>query len=515
MLTQPAVSAERIAFVYANDLWIADLDGPERPAADLGPGVGVQPRLLARRLVSSPSARQYDGNIDVFVVPAAGGVPKRLTWHPGADIVQGFTPDGKSVLFASAATSSNRAYTQLFTVPVDGGDAGQAQGPQRRPGRVLARRQEHRLQPLRPTPSPSGRTTAAARSRASGSSTLRDSRRREDPPARGPVATTPTRCGSATRSTSAPTATASSTSIAFDPTTKEVEQLTDLQGLPGPRRLGRRPGRSSTSRPAGSTSTTRRQGKAAALADRRRHRPPRDCARATPRGAQWVRGASLSPTGRAGRVRVPGRDRHRPGREGRPPQPHRHARRPRAHPGLVARRQVDRLLLRRVAASTSSTSAPQDGKGEAEEVQARRRRLLRLPAWSPDSAEDRLRRQLLDPLLDRPQDRGGQEDRLRIRSTARPARRRCRTSWSPDSKWIAYTLEHADVLPTRLRLLARPGQVASRHRRPERRRPSPSSTPSGKYLYFFASTDAGPAKQWFDQSNADIRTTRRRSTWPC
>ena len=35
-------------------------------------------------------------------MPVEGGEPKRLTWHPGADTVQGWTPDGKSVLFASA-----------------------------------------------------------------------------------------------------------------------------------------------------------------------------------------------------------------------------------------------------------------------------------------------------------------------------------------------------------------------------------------------------------------------------
>ena len=34
---------------------------------------------------------------DVYVVPAEGGEPKRLTWHPGADIVQGWTPDGNRV----------------------------------------------------------------------------------------------------------------------------------------------------------------------------------------------------------------------------------------------------------------------------------------------------------------------------------------------------------------------------------------------------------------------------------
>ncbi len=30
----------------------------------------------------------------------------------------------------------------------------------------------------------------------------------------------------------------------------------------------------------------------------------------------------------------------------------------------------------------------------------------------------------------------------------------------------------------------------------------------GKYLYFLASTDAGPVINWFDQSNADMEMTR-------
>jgi len=32
---------------------------------------------------------QYGGNTDVYVMPATGGQPRRLTWHPGADVVQG------------------------------------------------------------------------------------------------------------------------------------------------------------------------------------------------------------------------------------------------------------------------------------------------------------------------------------------------------------------------------------------------------------------------------------------
>ena len=63
----------------------------------------------------------YDGNVDVFTVPVTGGAPTRLTWHPGADVVQAFTPDGAAILFASQRATYTNRYAQLFTVPVKGG----------------------------------------------------------------------------------------------------------------------------------------------------------------------------------------------------------------------------------------------------------------------------------------------------------------------------------------------------------------------------------------------------------
>ncbi|HNQ81609.1 MAG TPA: peptidase S41, partial [Candidatus Aminicenantes bacterium] len=120
MMTQPAVGKSGIAFHYANDLWAADLDGKNvrRLTSDLG--VESNPAFSPDGGLIAFSA-QYDGNTDVYVVPAAGGVPRRLTWHPGADIVQGFTPDGKAVLFTSAREVFTGRYQQLFTVPVEGG----------------------------------------------------------------------------------------------------------------------------------------------------------------------------------------------------------------------------------------------------------------------------------------------------------------------------------------------------------------------------------------------------------
>ena len=58
--------------------------------------------------------------MDVFTVPAAGGVPKRLTFHPDADRVVGWTPDGTRILFRSNRLSHPRT-TQLYTVTAEGG----------------------------------------------------------------------------------------------------------------------------------------------------------------------------------------------------------------------------------------------------------------------------------------------------------------------------------------------------------------------------------------------------------
>ncbi|HYV96411.1 MAG TPA: PDZ domain-containing protein [Gemmatimonadaceae bacterium] len=120
LLSQPALSATHIAFMYSGDLWSAKLDGSDVRRLTTADGDEQSPVFSPDGKLVAFSAN-YDGNTDVFVVPVTGGEPRRLTWHPGADIVQGFTPDGKSIGFTSGRESYTGNLTQLYTVPVTGG----------------------------------------------------------------------------------------------------------------------------------------------------------------------------------------------------------------------------------------------------------------------------------------------------------------------------------------------------------------------------------------------------------
>ena len=127
-MQQPALSDTHIAFVYAQDLWIANRDGSNPKRLTVDEGVESRPIFSPDGSMIAFNA-EYDGNVDVFVVPATGGIPKRLTWHPYLDLVRDFTPDGKSVLFASRRNSHTNRYFQLFTVPLDGGHTEQLEIP--------------------------------------------------------------------------------------------------------------------------------------------------------------------------------------------------------------------------------------------------------------------------------------------------------------------------------------------------------------------------------------------------
>ena len=132
LLRFPSIHGDKIVFTYAGDLYTVSASGGTARRLTSHPGFEMFPRFSPDGTQVAFTA-QYDGNTEVFVVPADGGEPRRLTFTAtlGRDevsdrmgpnnIVMGWTPDGKNVLFRSRMQSFNDFTGQLFTVPVEGG----------------------------------------------------------------------------------------------------------------------------------------------------------------------------------------------------------------------------------------------------------------------------------------------------------------------------------------------------------------------------------------------------------
>ncbi|MDO8677897.1 MAG: hypothetical protein Q7R30_04940 [Acidobacteriota bacterium] len=104
-LHQPATSGTHVAFVYADDLWVARLDGSDVRRFTTDDGSESSPAFSPNGTTIAFSG-QYDGNTDVFTVPAAGGVPTRLTWHPAK-------------LWSSGSLRVDNVYTQRYSQDID------------------------------------------------------------------------------------------------------------------------------------------------------------------------------------------------------------------------------------------------------------------------------------------------------------------------------------------------------------------------------------------------------------
>ena len=134
LLRFPTISNDQVVFSYGGDLYSVDADGGTARKLTTHNGYEMFPRF-------SPDGKhiaftgQYDGNTEVFIIPAEGGVPERLTYTAtlGRDdigdrmgpnnLVIGWTPDGKDIIFRSRKQSFNDFRGQLFLVAKEGGEA--------------------------------------------------------------------------------------------------------------------------------------------------------------------------------------------------------------------------------------------------------------------------------------------------------------------------------------------------------------------------------------------------------
>ena len=78
IFSHPAISAKQVAFGYAGDLWVVDREGGDARRMTSGVGLETHP-VFSPDGTQLTFAGEYDGNLDVYVVPIAGGEPRRLT----------------------------------------------------------------------------------------------------------------------------------------------------------------------------------------------------------------------------------------------------------------------------------------------------------------------------------------------------------------------------------------------------------------------------------------------------
>ncbi|MGH7892206.1 MAG: hypothetical protein ACREN0_08055, partial [Thermodesulfobacteriota bacterium] len=84
MLRFPDVSADKIVFVYAGDIWVVPKSGGVASRLSSPRGGELFPKFSPDGTGIAFSGN-YDGNTDIYVIPAGGGVPERLTHHPDDD----------------------------------------------------------------------------------------------------------------------------------------------------------------------------------------------------------------------------------------------------------------------------------------------------------------------------------------------------------------------------------------------------------------------------------------------
>jgi Tol biopolymer transport system component/C-terminal processing protease CtpA/Prc len=125
----PAISpdGQTIVFEYGGDLFTVPSQGGTATALTTNQAYDYQPIWSPDSKTIAFASNRF-GNFDIYTVPAKGGAPERLTFHSRGESPSSFTPDGKNILFSSLISDSHKnamfpsgALPELYSVPAQGG----------------------------------------------------------------------------------------------------------------------------------------------------------------------------------------------------------------------------------------------------------------------------------------------------------------------------------------------------------------------------------------------------------
>ncbi|MEL7535941.1 MAG: PDZ domain-containing protein [Pseudomonadota bacterium] len=131
LLRFPDIHEDRVVFVYAGDIYTASTAGGTATRLTSHDGLELYPKFSPDGSEVAYSA-EYNGTRQVYVVSAAGGTPRQLTWYNdvgampprgGTDYrVLDWSRDGENVLVRANRLPWGVRMGRYYHVPVDGGD---------------------------------------------------------------------------------------------------------------------------------------------------------------------------------------------------------------------------------------------------------------------------------------------------------------------------------------------------------------------------------------------------------
>ncbi len=499
MLTQPAVSQSHIAFIYAEDLWVMNADGTNPKRLTVDEGIEAEPCFSPDGKLIAFSA-QYDGNIDVFIIPVEGGVPVRLTWHPGSDLVRGFTPDGKKVLFISQRSSFTTRYNQLYTVGINGGFPEKLEIPNAFYAAYSPDGSMMAYTPLSPAHAQwknyrGGTISTIWLYAFSDHSVIKIPQPEGGCNDTGPIWADDMVYFLSDRN-------GEFNLFSYSIKGGAVKQITHFSDFPVLNASGI--GKMIVLEQAGYLHTldiangTTKKLTVPISADLLELRPR------YVKGASYIRSADISPTGSRAVFGFRGEIITLPAEKG---DQRNITQTPGAHERFPAWSPDGKTIAYFSDASGEYTLnlKPQDGKGEPKVFKLTGTGFYSFPKWSPDSKKISFTdngRNLY--LLDVPSATISKIDADELYSP--DVYRNMFGDWSSDSKWIVYTKMTSTFFKV-VYLYSVEQQKSFPVTDGLSDASEPVFDPNGEYIYFFASTDAGPVINWFDLSNMDSRMT--------
>ncbi|MCB2203971.1 PDZ domain-containing protein [bacterium] len=130
LLRFPDVHGDRVAFVYAGDIYLASTGGGSARQLTAHEGQELFPKFSPDGKWIAFSA-EYSGSRQVYVMPAEGGEPRQLTYYNDVGImpprggfdhqVLGWTPDGSRILFRANRLPWGVRMGRFYTIDFNGG----------------------------------------------------------------------------------------------------------------------------------------------------------------------------------------------------------------------------------------------------------------------------------------------------------------------------------------------------------------------------------------------------------